>query len=26
LLILSPFLWVWPGDPQDFWNFLMVGR
>lgn len=26
LLILSPFLWVWPGDPQEFWNFLMVGR
>ena len=26
LLILSPFLWVWPGDPQEFWNFVMVGR
>jgi Zn-dependent protease len=26
LLILSPFLWVWPGDPQEFRNFLMVGR
>ena len=26
LLILSPFLWVWPGDLQEFVILLRVGR